>query len=241
MQTCSSSRGGGLNIVFQQFANRPELSNGVPSVPGSARFAERDLKLLIGLDFDLPAIGAFVILHDNSLDAESTMENSAFGSLHERSWRLKNLVIGIISDTHGLLRPEALTALRGSAFIVHAGDVGNPEILERLNVLAPVTAVRGNLDRDAWPESLPETQVLEAGEVSIYILHDLQQLDLKPEAAGFRAVIHGHSHKPRQEMKNSVLYFNPGSAGPRRFQLPVTVGRLIVRGTELTSEIIPLL
>lgn len=140
------------------------------------------------------------------------------------------ITIGVISDTHGLLRPEALKALRGSQHIIHAGDVGSPEILEELSTIAPLTAVRGNVDKGAWVLKLPETDVLEAGGVSIYVLHDLAQLDLKPKAAGFAVVVSGHSHVPKQEMRDGVLYFNPGSAGPRRFKLPVSVGILIVDG-----------
>ena len=119
----------------------------------------------------------------------------------------------MISDTHGLLRPEALAALQGSEHIIHAGDVGSPEILERLAAIAPVTAVRGNVDKDAWARKLPETEVVEFGGVSIYVLHDLAQLDLKPEAAGFEVVISGHSHVAKSERRNGVLFFNPGSAG----------------------------
>jgi uncharacterized protein len=137
-------------------------------------------------------------------------------------------MIGVISDTHGLLRPEALAALRGSELIIHAGDVGDPEILDQLAAIAPVTAVRGNVDTSAWARRLPETEVVDVRGISIYVLHDLAQLDLKPEAAGFQAVIYGHSHVPKQEERNGVLYFNPGSAGPRRFKLPISVGRLIV-------------
>ena len=148
--------------------------------------------------------------------------------------------IGVISDTHGLLRPEALSALYGSSFIVHAGDIGASGVLEQLSQIAPVTAVRGNVDHEAWARQIPETNVLEASGLSIYVLHDLQQLDLKPEAAGFAAVVSGHSHVPKQEMRNGVLYFNPGSAGPRRFKLPTSLGRLVLRAGKLTSEIIEL-
>jgi putative phosphoesterase len=148
--------------------------------------------------------------------------------------------IGVISDTHGLLRPEALKALRGSNFIIHAGDIGTPEILKELESIAPVTAVRGNVDREAWSKKIPLSNVLEAGGVSIYVLHILKELDLNPEAAGFEAVIYGHSHVPKQETTNGVLYFNPGSAGPRRFRLPVTVGRITVTRRKLSSEIIEL-
>jgi uncharacterized protein len=149
-------------------------------------------------------------------------------------------IIGVISDTHGLLRPAALAALRDSDFIVHAGDVGTPEILTELRAIAPVTAVRGNVDRGGWTRALPRTDVLEAGGASIYVLHILAELDLKPEAAGMNVVVYGHSHVPRQEVKNGVLYFNPGSAGPRRFKLAVTVGRLIVDAGEVRGEIVEL-
>ena len=141
----------------------------------------------------------------------------------------RTVILGVLSDTHGLLRPEAVEALRGSDRILHAGDVGAPEILEALAQIAPVTAIRGNVDTDPWARALPETEVVEAGGVSIYILHDLGQLDLKPGAAGFRVVVYGHSHQPKIEEKNGVLYFNPGSAGPRRFHLPVSVGKLMIR------------
>jgi uncharacterized protein len=135
--------------------------------------------------------------------------------------------IGLISDTHGLLREEALTALRGSELIVHAGDVGDPDILRRLQKIAPVVAVRGNIDTEEWAaRELPETAVVEAGDVSIYVLHDVHALDLDPAAAGFHIVVSGHSHKYRQSEKSGVLYINPGSSGPRRFTLPITVARL---------------
>ena len=151
------------------------------------------------------------------------------------------MLIGIISDTHGLLRPEALAALRGSERIIHAGDVGAPEILDELASIAPVTAIRGNIDKGVWARRLAESEVVEVGTISIYMLHDLARLDLKPEAAGFRVVVYGHSHVPKQETRNGVLYFNPGSAGPRRFKLPVTVGRLVMNNDEVRAEIIPIL
>src|SRR5271155_4996215 len=153
---------------------------------------------------------------------------------------MPSILIGVISDTHGLLRPEAIAALRGSEHIVHAGDVGAPEILETLSAIAPVTAVRGNIDKPAWSRNLPETQVLETGGILIYVLHDLAQLDLKPKAAGFRVVVSGHSHVAKQETRDGVLYFNPGSAGPRRFKLPVSVGRLIVEDSGVRGEILHL-
>ncbi len=149
--------------------------------------------------------------------------------------------IGVISDTHGLLRPEALAALQGSNFIVHAGDIGDPAILDKLNEIAPVTAVRGNVDHGVWAEKIPQTNVLEVEGISIYVLHILDELDLKPEAAGFSAVFYGHSHVPKQEVKNGVLYFNPGSAGPKRFDLPVSLGRLIVERGQIQSQIIKLI
>jgi putative phosphoesterase len=150
------------------------------------------------------------------------------------------VIVGVISDTHGLLRPEALAALRGSDYIIHAGDVGDPVILDKLAEIAPVTAVRGNVDHGAWAQKIPATNVLEVGEVSIYVLHSIQELDLKPEAAKFAAVIYGHSHVPKQEMKNGVLYFNPGSAGPRRFKLPVSLGRLTIEGGKIKAKILVL-
>jgi len=148
------------------------------------------------------------------------------------------ILIGVISDTHGLLRPEAFKALRGSQHILHAGDVGAPEILEQLAAIAPVTAVRGNIDKEVWARKLPQTEVIELGGVSIYVLHDLAQLDLKPEASGFDVVISGHSHVPKQETRNGVLYFNAGSAGPRRFKLPISVGRLIVERGKVRGELV---
>lgn len=148
--------------------------------------------------------------------------------------------IGVISDTHGLLRPEALRALRGSDRIVHAGDVGDPGILDELGRLAPVAAVRGNVDRGPWAEALPETEVVEAGSVHLYVLHDLGALDLDPAAAGFAAVVSGHSHRPASELRDGVLYLNPGSAGPRRFRLPITLARLTVSGDRLSAEIVEL-
>ena len=151
------------------------------------------------------------------------------------------ILIGIISDTHGLLRPEAVAALRGSDHIIHAGDVGAPEILAELADIAPVTGIRGNIDKAAWARKVPQTEVVELGGISIYVLHDLTQLDLKPQAAGFKVVISGHSHVPKQETRDGVLYFNPGSAGPRRFKLPVTVGRLIVEDESVRAEIVPIL
>ena len=158
-----------------------------------------------------------------------------------RSKAIPNTVtIGVISDTHGLLRPEAVAVPRGSDFIVHAGDIDEAAILENLAELAPVTAVRGNVDCGPWAKKVPTSAVLEIGGVSIYVIHNLLQLDLKPEVAGFAAVISGHTHVPKQENKNGVLYFNPGSAGPRRFQLPVSVGRLVVHDAKVVGELVEL-
>ena len=154
---------------------------------------------------------------------------------------MPSILIGVISDTHGLLRPEAIEALRGSEHIIHAGDVGSPEILEKLSRIAPVIAVRGNIDKEAWSRRIPETQVLEVGGVSIYVLHDLAQLDLKPKAAGFSVVVSGHTHVPKQETRDGVLYFNPGSAGPRRFKLPVSLGRLVLEAGSVSGELVQLL
>ena len=134
--------------------------------------------------------------------------------------------LGLISDTHGLLRPEALDALRGSELIIHAGDVGKPDILTALESLAPVVAIRGNVDIEPWASKLPATAVAEAAGSMIYVIHDVHDLDLDPAAAGFRMVVSGHSHKPGSLERSGVLYVNPGSAGPRRFQLPVSIARV---------------
>ncbi len=147
-------------------------------------------------------------------------------------------IIGLISDTHGLLRPEALGLLRGSDAIVHAGDIGHPGILAELALLAPVTAVRGNVDTPAWCRSLPETDRLDAGDATwLYVLHDIAKLDADA-ASGVRAVICGHSHKPRIWWKDGVLMVNPGSAGPRRFSLPISVGRLVADGGTVSAELL---
>ena len=148
--------------------------------------------------------------------------------------------VGLISDTHGLLRPEALAFLRGSDFIVHAGDIGDAAVLDELRRLAPLTAVRGNNDKGTWARSIAEAEVLEVGEVLIYVLHDLSELDLDPVAAGFRVVVSGHSHTPRIEERDGVLYVNPGSSGPRRFKLPIAVAELHVAGSSVKAEIVEL-
>jgi putative phosphoesterase len=129
-----------------------------------------------------------------------------------------------------------VAALRGSDRILHAGDVGDPAILDRLRDIAPVTAIRGNIDRESWAAALPASDLIEIDGVSIYMLHDLAQMDLKPEAAGIRVVIYGHTHQPKSEHKNGVLYFNPGSAGPRRFRLPVTIGKLTIEKGNVAAE-----
>ena len=150
------------------------------------------------------------------------------------------MIIGVISDTHGLLRPEALGALRGVDRIIHAGDVGAPEVLEALARIAPLTAVRGNNDRGPWAAALASTEVVEAGGVAIYVIHDAAEIDLDPRAAGFRVVVAGHSHRPAVEERDGVLWFNPGSAGPRRFRLPIALGRLTIEGGVARGEIVTL-
>jgi putative phosphoesterase len=151
------------------------------------------------------------------------------------------MLIGVISDTHGVLRPEALEHLRGSEHIIHAGDIGSPEIVPRLKEIAPVTAIRGNIDTELWAREFQQTEVVELAGKSIYIIHDVNALDLNLRAAGFAAVISGHSHQPKRETKEGVLYFNPGSAGPRRFKLPVTVGRLEITKDHVRAEIVEIL
>jgi putative phosphoesterase len=153
----------------------------------------------------------------------------------------KTRLIGVISDTHGLLRPEAIEALKGSELIVHAGDIGGPDVIEALRAIAPVIAVRGNNDRGEWAEEFPVYDVVEVNAVFAYVLHDLKELDISPEAAGFRVVVSGHSHKPLAEERRGVLYLNPGSAGPRRFTLPVTIARLTLNGDDASAEIVNLL
>lgn len=150
------------------------------------------------------------------------------------------LKIGVISDTHGLVRPAALRALRGSELIVHAGDVGDPAVLVALGAIAPVVAVRGNNDRGPWARALRETETVEAGGARLLVLHDLADLDLDPAARGFAAVIAGHSHRPKVETRDGVLFLNPGSAGPRRFSLPIALARLSVGKGRVRARIIVL-
>jgi putative phosphoesterase len=152
----------------------------------------------------------------------------------------RNLTIGLISDTHGLLRPGAIEALRGSDAIIHAGDIGDPRILAELSRLAPVTAVRGNIDRGAWAAALPDTAVLRIGDAAIFVIHNVAELALDPASAGFRAVVSGHSHQPGSREKDGVLFVNPGSAGPRRFTLPIALGLLRIAGERITAELVEL-
>jgi uncharacterized protein len=146
------------------------------------------------------------------------------------------MIVGVISDTHGLLRSEALEALRGSEHIIHAGDIGAPEIIPALRKIAPVTAIRGNVDVQTWALEFAETEVVELAGRSIYVIHDVNTIDLDPKAAGFDAVISGHSHQAKQIVKDGVLYLNPGSAGPRRFKLPITVARLLIAEDGVRAE-----
>jgi len=148
--------------------------------------------------------------------------------------------VGVISDTHGLLRPEAAQALHGSDLIIHAGDVGNSDIIAELKTIAPLFVVRGNIDKEAWANDLPANQVVQFGHSSIYVIHDLHDLDLDPEAAGFSAVITGHTHRAHEYRKGKVLFLNPGSAGPKRFDLPITLARLNVEKEPWRVEFIPL-
>jgi putative phosphoesterase len=149
-------------------------------------------------------------------------------------------LLGLISDTHGLMRPEALDALRRSDLIIHAGDVGDPAVLQALANIAPLRAIRGNNDRGAWAASLPATEVVELGSHSIYVLHNLAELDLDPAAAGFTTLVSGHSHQPTVEERGNVLFVNPGSAGPRRFKLPVTLATLSLRAGSCEARIVKL-
>ncbi|MEX2598605.1 MAG: metallophosphoesterase family protein [Dehalococcoidia bacterium] len=159
---------------------------------------------------------------------------------HGRPSETPLLSIGLISDTHALVRPEALAALAGSDAIIHAGDIGSPDVLEALRAIAPVHAVSGNVDRGPWASALPSTLAVPAGNARLYVLHRLADLDIEPEALGFTVVVSGHSHKPSIERQGGVLYVNPGSAGSRRFRLPVTVAVLRVDGGDMEAEIIPL-
>jgi len=151
---------------------------------------------------------------------------------------VNTFVLGLISDTHGLLRPQALSVLQGSHAIIHAGDVGDPSILERLKAIAPVHSVRGNVDTEPWCKVLPKTTVVNLALASVYVLHNLEHLDLDPNAAGIHIIVSGHTHKPDSHWRDGVLYLNPGSAGPRRFQLPVGIARLELSKTPWQPEFI---
>ncbi|MDN8618626.1 metallophosphoesterase family protein [Variovorax ginsengisoli] len=148
--------------------------------------------------------------------------------------------IGVISDTHGLLRPEALAFLQGSDRIVHGGDIGDPRILDALAAIAPLTVVRGNNDGAAWADGVPETALLEAGGLRLFAIHDLALLRIDPVADGIQVVVSGHSHRPLAEQRGPVLYLNPGSAGPRRFKLPISVAELRIEGDAITPRLVAL-
>lgn len=150
------------------------------------------------------------------------------------------LRIGLISDTHGLLRPEAMAFLRGCAHIVHGGDIGDRAIIEALAEIAPTTAVRGNNDNGTWAQALAETEMVRWDDVCLYAIHDIAQLDIDPVAAGVQVIVSGHSHRPRVQCKDGVLYINPGSAGPRRFRLPIALGELVLDGGAITPRIVEL-
>jgi putative phosphoesterase len=152
----------------------------------------------------------------------------------------QTITVGVVADTHGLLRPQLVDALRGVDRILHAGDIGRPYILDKLKAIAPLSVVRGNVDREEWAEALPKTEVIQVGSSFLYMLHILEELDLDPGAAGFAAVIYGHSHQPRIERKDGVLYLNPGSAGPRRFSLPVSLAIMKVSAQGLDADLIEL-
>jgi uncharacterized protein len=156
------------------------------------------------------------------------------------AYQMARRLVGLISDTHGLLRPEAVRALQGSDLIVHAGDIGKAAVLEALDALAPVTAVRGNADKGDWARRLPKADALEIDQVGVYVIHDVKELDLTPEAAGIKVVVSGHSHQPSIRERNGVIFVNPGSAGPRRFNLPVSIARMQVQAKSVQVELITL-
>jgi putative phosphoesterase len=161
-------------------------------------------------------------------------------SVREKRLTLKTGRVGVISDTHGLVRPEAIDALKGSELILHAGDIGKPEVLTALATIAPVIAIRGNNDRGAWAKKLPDILRLRVNGFAVYIIHNVNELEVDPAAEGFRAVISGHSHKPSITNLDGVMFLNPGSAGPRRFKLPVVVARLAVQKPKIHAAIIEL-
>ena len=149
-------------------------------------------------------------------------------------------VIGLISDTHGLIRPEALEALKGVELIIHAGDIGKPEVIAALKAIAPVLAIKGNNDIGNWARSLPDTKLVKSGDTELYVIHNVKDLDRDPVARGYQAVVSGHSHKPSVVTRDGVLFVNPGSAGPRRFKLPIAVGKLFIEHNRVSAEIIEL-
>ncbi len=153
---------------------------------------------------------------------------------------MRDVLVGVISDTHGLLRPEAVAVLQGSDLIIHAGDIGSPEVIKQLRGVAPTFPVRGNNDKQDWAVSVPPARVVEVGEILFYVLHEIPHLDIDPVVAGYAAVISGHSHRPSIQFRDGVLYLNPGSAGPRRFKLPVAVARVRVSGHQMRPEIVEL-
>lgn len=161
-------------------------------------------------------------------------------SLPLRKIERKHQRIGLISDTHGLLRPEALAALADSDLLIHAGDIGKPEVVAALKKIAPLVAIKGNNDTDSWARRLPETKKITLGALKLYVIHNVKELSFDPAGRGFRVVISGHSHKPVIQTKDNVLFVNPGSAGPRRFKLPICVGKLLVQGETVDAEIIEL-
>jgi len=149
-------------------------------------------------------------------------------------------VIGLISDTHGLIRPEALEALKGVELIIHAGDIGKPEVIAALKSIAPVLAIKGNNDIGNWARPLPDTKLVKSGDTQLYVIHNVKDLDCDPVARGYQAVVSGHSHKPSVATRDGVLFVNPGSAGPRRFKLPIAVGKLFIEHNRVSAEIIEL-
>lgn len=149
-------------------------------------------------------------------------------------------VIGLISDTHGLIRPQALETLRGVDLIIHAGDIGRPEVVSALKAIAPVLVVKGNIDREAWANRFSATKLVKFGNIKIFVIHNLKELGADPVARGYQAVISGHSHKPSISTRGGVLFVNPGSAGPRRFKLPIALGKLFIENNRATAEIIEL-
>lgn len=166
-----------------------------------------------------------------------SFENTRFGMNNKDT---SERLIGVISDTHNLVRPEAIDALRGVELILHAGDICKPHVLETLNSIAPVITVRGNNDKDQWAGKLPVWEVVRVGVVSIYMIHNLKEIDITPSTAGFQVVVSGHSHKPFVEERSGTLYVNPGSAGPKRFSLPICLAHLRVDGKRVNAQVIHL-